>query len=116
MDGETAAPPAPKRSERRVTFGIAPGSAALGRCGRRWRRRRWRWWWCRAGRRDLDHRTIRARLRRRGRRRRWWRRRGRGSGVSAEALANDKADSPRRTDIVADARPEATLTVERQLR
>src|SRR6478672_3339437 len=118
MAGDTAAPPAPMRSERRVTLGAFTGlsSAALtALCwGRRRRRRRRRW--DRASRRRRNHRAVRAGLRRRRRwreRRRRWRR---SRDPTAEIIPCGEPDRPRLSDIVAETRSQIAFTIDRELR
>src|SRR5437763_3508092 len=116
--GDTAAPPAPRRRERRVTSRRDTPVLLSALSLRRWRRgRRWRGRRCRAGGGRQDHRTIGAGLRRRwGRwRRRWWWRR-RSGHAPAEALPHGHSDDSRLPDVVADTGAKTALTIERELR
>ena len=115
MAGKIAAPPAPARSERRVSVIASGRSTALGlRRGRRRRRRR------QPGRRrspgspsrprrsaspEVAAAAAAAAARDLDR-----------SAVRAERLADRQADRPRLADVVAEPRPPAALAIERQLR
>src|SRR5690348_1947707 len=100
--GETAAPPAPTRSERRVTPALmTPRSAALAAF--RWCRRRRRW-------RRRRRRRRRSRFdgggHRRSRRRHF---------AAAERVARRQAELPRLPNFVSDARAKAPFSVKREL-